>query len=125
MLRLLDLIAPKKSADSNIITPNVSVISYGQEISQVTPDLTQKVLEWLFLSLLNAGYVGKAHLFWLDSELDRAVMKKQRQLARKNQPVFLYRCDDRTPPAPEPYYWRMMTEHWSMRIYQLEVRTDD
>ena len=45
MLKLLDLIAPKKSADSNIITLNVGVISYGQEISQVTPDLAQKAIE--------------------------------------------------------------------------------
>ncbi|WP_281063360.1 hypothetical protein [Leptolyngbya sp. Cla-17] len=28
-------------------------------------DDIQPVMEWLFLSLLNAGYQGQSHLFWL------------------------------------------------------------
>ena len=125
MRGLLSLFAPKQTSDPNMVTPDASVLSYGQAISGMQPDLIQKSIEWLFLSLLKAGYTGKAHLFWLDSEYDSAVLKKQRQLARRNQLVFLYRCGDRTPPSPDGYYWRLMPEHGSMRIYQLEVKTDE
>lgn len=39
----------------------------------------------------------------------------------KDEPVFLYRCGDRPSLASERCCWRLMAEHPSMRIYQLEV----
>ncbi|MFN6156048.1 MAG: hypothetical protein ACK4YK_16190 [Dolichospermum sp.] len=43
---------------------------------------------------------------------------------RRDEPVFIYRCGGRVLLAPNGYYWRMMDEHPSMRIYQLEVKQD-
>ncbi|WP_322729707.1 hypothetical protein [Nostoc sp. ChiQUE01b] len=41
---------------------------------------------------------------------------------RRGESVFLHRCGGRAMPLPAGYYWRMMAEHPSMRISQLEVR---
>lgn len=38
------------------------------------------------------------------------------------EPVFLYRCGDRPSLPPERCYWRLMSEHPSLRIYQLEIQ---
>ncbi|WP_166507336.1 hypothetical protein [Nostoc sp. 106C] len=36
-----------------------------------------------------------------------------------------YRCGSRVSPLPETYYWRMMGEYLSMRMYQLEVKDSE
>jgi hypothetical protein len=63
-------------------------------------------------------------LFWLGDEDDSDVMKVLQRLTHKQEPVFLYRCGDRTFTPPDRYYWRMMSEHPSMRVYQLEWKED-
>jgi hypothetical protein len=77
-------------------------------------------MEWLFLSLMNAGYSGNAHLIWYDDanphpDLEQAL----KEAIRFSVPTFLYRCGNRTLLPPDGYYWRMMPEHLSTRIYQL------
>ena len=80
-------------------------------------------MEWLFASLLNAGYVGRSHLIWYDCDKpDPSLEKLIKKLIRRDEPIFLYRCGGNAMPAPQGYYWRMMEEHPSMRIYQLEVK---
>ena len=118
MHRLFSLFTPQK--------PTSPILrSYGQEVSGIAPPIMQKVIEWLALSLIQAGYFGKAHLFWLDAEDDPDVMRVLKRVAHQQQPVFLYRCADRVPAPPQGYYWRMMTEHPSLRVYQLERREAD
>lgn len=125
MRKLLSLFAPKKPENSDVFTPNVNVISYGQQLAPVDSAQIQNVLEFLFLSLLNVEYVGKAHLFWSDTERDEEQIRQQCKFAKKNQLIFLFRYGDRTPAPPDGYYWRMMPEHSSMRIYQLVAKADD
>ncbi len=104
MRKLLSLFAPKKPENFDVFTPNVNVISYGQQLAPVGSDQIQNVLEFLFLSLLNVGYVGKAHLFWSDAERDERQIRQQRKFAKKNQLIFLFRYGDRTPAPPDRYY---------------------
>ena len=118
MRRLLSLFTPQK--------PTSPILrSYGQEVSGIAPPVIQKVIEWLALSLIQAGYFGKAHLFWLDAEDDPEVMRHLKRVAHQQKPIFLYRCADRVPSPPQGYYWRMMTEHPSLRVYQLESKEAD
>ena len=118
MHRLFSLFTPQK--------PTSPILrSYGQEVSGVSPPIIQKVVEWLALSLIQAGYFGQAHLFWLDAEDDPDVMRVLKRVAHQQKPVLLYRCADRVPSHPQGYYWRMMTEHPSLRVYQLERKEAD
>jgi hypothetical protein len=105
--------------------PDQSIHSYGQEESGMAEQDIQPIVEWLFLSLLNAGYNGKSHLFWLHEEAEPGLNRHLQQLDRKGEPIFAYRCGNRLPMPPDGYYWRMIPEHPSMRVYQLEVRDDD
>ncbi len=80
-------------------------------------------MEWLFASLLNAGYKGRAHVIWYDdTQPDSSLKDAVRSGIWRDEATFLYRCSNRVQSLPEGYYWRMMSEHPSMRIYQLEVR---
>lgn len=83
-------------------------------------------MEWLFLSLFNARYYGKSHVFWFnDATPDPRLQQEVRRVALLAEPTFLYRCGGRVQEPPVGYYWRLMPEHSSMRVYQLEVREDD
>lgn len=94
--------------------------------SGVDPEQIQSLMEWLFESLLNAGYFGKSHLIWYNSDnVDPSLEQVVKKVIRRDEPVFLYRSGGRVSPLPTRYYWRMMDEHPSMRIYQLEVRDDE
>jgi hypothetical protein len=80
-------------------------------------------MEWLFASLLNAGYIGRSHLIWYDNNnSDPSLEKLVKRLMRSDEPIFLYRSNARTMSAPQGYYWRIISEHPSMRIYQLEAK---
>lgn len=80
-------------------------------------------MEWLFASLLNAGYFGRSHIIWYDSNDPNFSQEKEiKKLLRRDEPVFLYRVGGRTMPLPQGYYWRMMEENSSMGIYQLEIK---
>ncbi|MBD2569876.1 hypothetical protein [Anabaena lutea] len=43
---------------------------------------------------------------------------------KKDEPLFIYRYNDQLSTAPEHCFWRLMTEHPSLRVYQLEVEED-
>jgi hypothetical protein len=101
--------------------------TYGQASSGIKEEQIQPVMEWLFASLLNAGYLGKSHLIWYNSDTDNSdisVEPEIKKAMRRDEPVFLYRCGGRVSLPPHGYYWRMMDEHPSMRIYQLEDEQD-
>ncbi|HAA26416.1 MAG TPA: hypothetical protein DCE56_00475 [Cyanobacteria bacterium UBA8553] len=96
---------------------------YGQASSSLDLEQIQPVMEWLMSSLLNAGYFGRSHLIWDGG--DQGILKPVLTGVFKNEPVFLYRCGDRLSAPPEKCYWRLMGEHPSLRIYQLEVMEDE
>ena len=110
----------------NFLKPKPTIESYGQP-NGVSPEQVQSLMEWLFASLLNAGYVGRSHLIWYDNNNPEPSLKKVvKKSIRSDEPVFLYRCcGGRAMPAPQGYYWRIMEEYPSMRVYQLEVRNSD
>ncbi|NJO64606.1 MAG: hypothetical protein HC836_42635 [Richelia sp. RM2_1_2] len=43
----------------NFLKPKSTIESYGQP-NGVPPEQVQSLMEWLFASLLNAGYVGRS-----------------------------------------------------------------
>ncbi len=90
----------------------------------MNPGTIQAVIEWLILSLLQYGYCGEAHLFWMEADGTPAVIEQLRRAIRKQEAIFMYRCSDRSPCPPDGYYWRMLSEHRSTRIYQLEGKED-
>ena len=98
----------------------ISVIgTYGQ--STLNQDEQQALMEWLFASLMGAGYFGKANLIWDDgqdreAEIFTALMR--------NEPIFLYRLGARPTPTVEGYVWRLIGEHASLRMYQLEMEVE-
>jgi hypothetical protein len=53
-MKFLNFLKPKPTQPT--------IDSYGQQSSGVEPEQMQLVMEWLFASLLNAGYCGKSHL---------------------------------------------------------------
>lgn len=102
-----------------------TINSIGQEESGVTAETIRAVMEWLFASLMNAGYYGQSHLYWLHPQVESAQNRELQQCHRRGEPVLGYRCGDQMPAPPSGFYWRLMPEHPSMRIYQLEVKDDD
>ncbi len=57
-MKLLNFLKPKPTA------PNIDV--YGEP--SIEPDQAQALMEWLFASLMAAGYFGKSHFIWYDSD---------------------------------------------------------
>ncbi|MEG5049730.1 MULTISPECIES: hypothetical protein [unclassified Microcoleus] len=93
--------------------------TYGE--STLTHEQQQALMEWLFASLMHAGYLGKAHLIWDDGkdgerEIFTALMR--------NEPIFLYRQGVRPTPTVEGYGWRLMGEHPSLRVYELVMEVE-
>jgi len=114
-MKILNFLKPKPAQPT--------IDSYGQQGCSVEPEQIQSLMEWLFASLMAAGYFGKSHLIWYDSNKpDPSLEQVVKKVTRRGEPVFLYRCGGRAMPLPQGYYWRMMDEHPSMKIYQLEVR---
>ena len=98
--------------------PNIDC--YGQ--TALTKEKEQEFMEWLFGSLMSSGYFGQAHLFW-DNGKDR-----ERDIFTallQNEPIFLYRLGARPTPNVEGYYWRLIGEHPSLRVYQLEMKIEE
>jgi len=98
----------------------LSVESYGQETCDLPIEQVAEVMKWLGLSLLAAGYNAKAHIIWDSSGNDFALDEVFSGKFKRHEPVFLYRCDDRPMQPPTGCYWRLMDEHPSLRMYQLE-----
>ena len=79
-------------------------------------------MEWLFACLMGAGYFGKVHLIWNDGQ------DREREIftaLMRNEPVFLYRQGARPSQTVEGYYWRLIGEHRSLRVYQLEMEVEE
>lgn len=76
---LLKLIKPKSN--------KLEIECYGQSDSGLETQQIQQIMEWLFASLMNAGYLGRSHLIWDLGEQDW----KQVALAGllRDEPVFL------------------------------------
>jgi hypothetical protein len=111
---------------SNTTPSTPTVTSYGQGESGVPMEEMQPIMEWLFASLLNAGYYGTAHLIWYNDAAPNPKLEKAvKDGIRKDEITLLYRCRSRVQPPPNGYYWRLMAEHPSNRIYQLEVKDED
>ena len=93
--------------------------TYGQ--SALNQDEQQPLMEWLFASLMGAGYFGKAHLIWDDGK------DREREIfiaLMRNEPIFLYRLGARPSPTVEGYGWRLIGEHPSLRVYELQVEVE-
>lgn len=94
--------------------------SYGQ--TALSAQEEQAFMEWLFGSLMSAGYFAKAHLFWDDGkDRERDIFTALLQ----HEPIFLYRLGARPTPNVEGYYWRLVGEHPSLRVYQLEEKVEE
>ncbi|MFS0518506.1 hypothetical protein ACEYW6_27955 [Nostoc sp. UIC 10607] len=115
LMKFLNFLKPKSAQPT--------IDSYGQQSCGVEQQQIQSLMEWLFASLLNAGYSGKSHLIWYNSENpDTTLEQTVKKVMKRDEPIFLYRCGGRVSSLPTGYYWRMMDEYPSMRIYQLEVK---
>jgi len=93
--------------------------SYGQ--STLNQNEQQALMEWLFACLMSVRYFGKAHLIWDDGQ------EREREIftaLMRNEPIFLYRQGARPSPTVEGYGWRLIGEHPSLRMYQLEMEVE-
>jgi hypothetical protein len=87
----------------------------------LTPEQQQTLMEWLFASLMGVGYFGKAHLIWDDGK------DREREIftaLMRNEPIFLYSQATRPTPTAEGYCWRLLAEHPSLRVYELQVEVE-
>jgi len=101
-----------KSKIPTIDTCGQSALNQGEQ---------QALMEWLFASLMSAGYFGKAHLIWDDGQ------DREREIftaLMRNEPIFLYRQEARPSPTVEGYGWRLIGEHPSLRVYELQVEVE-
>ncbi|MBD1864846.1 hypothetical protein H6F72_24855 [Trichocoleus sp. FACHB-46] len=106
--------------------PTPIISSYGQSECGVPMEVMQPIMEWLFASLLNAGYYGTPHIVWYNDAAPNPQLEKAvKDGIRRDEPTLLYRCGSSVQPPPKSYYWRLMAEHPSNRIYQLEVKDED
>jgi len=70
---------------------------------------------------MSAGYFGKAHLIWDDGQ------DREREIftaLMRHELIFLYRQGARPSPTVEGYGWRPISEHPSLRMYQLEMEVE-
>jgi hypothetical protein len=117
-MKLPNFLKPKPTAPT--------IDSYGQTSSSIEQQQIQSIMEWLFASLISAGYFGRSHLLWYDSDNpDPSLEKVVKKVMRCDEPVFLYRIGGKVQTPPNGYYWRIMGEHPSMRVYQLETRAGE
>ena len=102
----------------------LSIESYGQDTCGLPIEQMAEVMKWLGRSLMTAGYEAKAHMVWDSSGADFALDEVFQGKFKCHEPIFLYRCGDRPMQPPTGCYWRLMAEHPSLRMYQLERKTD-
>ena len=73
-----------------------------------------------------AGYQARAHIIWdqlgADIALDDVLKTVLKTGLKRHEPIFLYRCGDRPMQPPSGYYWRLMSEYSTLRMYQLEPK---
>jgi len=109
------------SEDGGMMFP---VYSYGQQNSSLAVEEIQPIIQWVSSRIyLGTGYTGKSHLFWLLPNDDfRADLQR---IYQKGDVILGYQCGDLMAPAPEGFGWRILAEHPSTRIYQLEEQEVD
>ncbi len=106
-------------------SPYPTVTSYGQQDSGMKDEQIQALMDWLFPTLINAGYQGRAHLIWYNDALENNnYWDTISRSFRRDEPVFLYKCGSKVHPIPEQYYWRLMPEYPTLRMYQFELKQD-
>ncbi|WP_245940061.1 hypothetical protein [Stenomitos frigidus] len=64
----------------------------GNIESGVAVETIQAVMEWLFASLMNAGYYGQSHLYWLHPQVESAQNRELQQCHQRGEPVLGYCC---------------------------------
>ena len=82
-------------------------------------------MNWLFPSLINAGYEGRAHLIWYNDSLENNNYWGTISFSLwRDELLFLYKCGNKVHPLPEQYYWRLMPEYPTLRMYQFGIKED-
>jgi hypothetical protein len=79
-------------------------------------------MQWLGLSLMAADYRATAHIIWDNQNALPKIDTVIKKSLRRREPIFLYRCGDRPMQPPSRYYWRIMSEYPTLRVYQLEQK---
>ncbi|MGD1703701.1 hypothetical protein [Dapis sp. BLCC M229] len=99
----------------------LEVETYGLTDSEFSLEKTEEILGWLLKVLIKTGYIGKSYLVfdhgnedWEDLIL-KAILREE--------PMFLYRLNKRPSPANIGCHW-YLTEHPSLRLYQLHFEVD-
>lgn len=108
----------------------LNISSHGQEACGLPFEEIQGVMKWLGLSLISAGYKANAHIIWDSPENPIDLSSVLKKGLKREEPIFLHRCSDslsetlheRPTPPPPGYYWRLMPEYLTLRMYQLERR---
>ena len=100
----------------------LTISSHGQEACGLPFDQIKDVMKWLGQSLIAAGYQAKAHIIWDSPETDISLDALPKGSLRRCEPIFLYRCGERPMTPPAKYYWRLMSEYPTLRMYQLELK---
>ena len=98
----------------------LNISSHGQEACGLTFEQIKEVMKWLGLSLMAADYRANAHIIWDSPEHPIDLGSILKKGLKRNEPVFLHRCGDRAMLSPKGYYWRLMPEYSTLRMYQLE-----
>jgi hypothetical protein len=82
-------------------TPTSPTInSMGQPESGVSAETIQAVMEWLFASLMHAGYCGTGAPVLATRPSRVSTEPKTSALPPRGEPVLGYRCGDRMPAPP-------------------------
>ena len=102
----------------------LTISSHGQETCGIPFEQVKKVMEWLALSLMAAGYEARAHIIWDSPEAELNLDAVLKGFLKRDEPTFLYRCGDRPIQPPNGHCWRLMTEYPTLRIYQLELKNE-
>lgn len=101
--------------------PNqLNISSHGQEACGLPFEQIQEVIKWLGLSLIAADYKANAHIIWDSPENPIDLGSTLEKGLKRGEPIFLHRCGNRPTPPPTGYYWRLMPEYLTLRMYQLE-----
>ena len=99
----------------------LTINGHGQESCGIPFEQITDIMKWLGLSLMNASYEAKAHIIWDSPETEAELGAVLKDLSRRDEPTFLYRCGDRPMQPPTGFYWRLMPEYSTLRMYQLEL----
>jgi hypothetical protein len=104
-------------------SPKLEIDAYGQKSAGLLEEEIQQLMQWLMETMMSAEYFGKAHLLFDDGnqEWNRITLRG----FLRDEPVFLYRQGEIPSPPPEKCFWQLMSEHPSMRIYQLVAHSID